>query len=234
MATFYNPNSVVDGLVFAIDAANIKSYSGTGLTVNGLVGGIGGTLVNSVGFGTTNYGYFIFNGSNYINVGSALNTGDNFTVLAWVKPGSFNIRNAIVGNAYPYSSVNGWYFALANNYSGNTNTFFISIGADVSYRTAINGSLAPNQWNYIGGTVSNGGGNITLYANGIGVTGYQGGILTTSTIAYITQDMGIGRRVSTNTEYLNGNIAQVHIYNRVLSSSEILQNFNALRGRYGV
>ena len=233
MAFHYNPTTVVEGCVYAIDAANSKCYSGSGNTVNGIVG-TGGTRVNSVGFGTTNYGYFIFNGSNFINVGSALNTGDNFTVMAWIKPGSINIRNAIVGNSYPYSSVNGWYFATATNYLGNLNTFFISIGADVSYRTAINGSLIPNQWNYIGGTVTNGGGNISLYVNGVGVTAYQGGTLVTSTISYPTQDMGIGRRVSTNTEYFNGSIAQVQVYNRALSASEILQNFNATRGRYGI
>jgi len=43
------PSGVSDGLVFQLDAANLRSYSGTGLTANGLVSGIGGTLVNGVG-----------------------------------------------------------------------------------------------------------------------------------------------------------------------------------------
>ena len=56
MGIDYNNVIVTDGLVLYLDAANTRSYSGTGLTVNGLVGGIGGTLVNGVGFGTTNNG----------------------------------------------------------------------------------------------------------------------------------------------------------------------------------
>ena len=56
MATIAEPNVVIDGLVFSLDAANSRCYSGTGLTANGLVGGIGGTLVNGVGFTSSNNG----------------------------------------------------------------------------------------------------------------------------------------------------------------------------------
>ena len=54
------PSGVSDGLVFQLDAANLRSYSGSGNTANGLVAGIGGTLVNGVGFGSTSNGFFIF------------------------------------------------------------------------------------------------------------------------------------------------------------------------------
>ena len=64
MAVGYNPSIVSDGLVFYIDAANSRCYSGSGITVNGLLGGIGGTLVNGVGFTSSNNGSFIFDGTN--------------------------------------------------------------------------------------------------------------------------------------------------------------------------
>ena len=53
------PNGIPDGLVFELDAANSRSYIGTGLTANGLVSGVSGTLVNGVGFGSTSNGFFI-------------------------------------------------------------------------------------------------------------------------------------------------------------------------------
>ena len=58
------PRVSTNGLVFDIDAANSRSYSGSGLTVNSLVSGIGGTLVNGVGFTSSNNGFFSFDGSN--------------------------------------------------------------------------------------------------------------------------------------------------------------------------
>ena len=71
MGIDYNNIIVSDGLVFYIDAANPRSYSGTGLTANGLVGGIGGTLVNGVGFSSVNNGSFTFDGGDdYINSGN--------------------------------------------------------------------------------------------------------------------------------------------------------------------
>ena len=64
MGIAYNTSLVTDGLVFSIDAANPRSYSGSGITVNGLVSGIGGTLFNGVGFSSANNGSFFFDGTN--------------------------------------------------------------------------------------------------------------------------------------------------------------------------
>ena len=67
MAVGYNPSIVSDGLVFYIDAANLRSYSGSGVTANGLIGGINGTLVNGVGFTSSNNGSFVFTDISDIN-----------------------------------------------------------------------------------------------------------------------------------------------------------------------
>lgn len=87
------PKIVNDGLVFDLDAAVSRSYSGTGLTANGLIGGIGGTLVNGVGFGATNGGYFIFDGTNdYIEAphSSSINISGSITLDVWVYMTSVN------------------------------------------------------------------------------------------------------------------------------------------------
>jgi hypothetical protein len=235
MGLSHSPGIVIDGLAFYHDAANRRSYSGSGTTVFDITGTKTGILTNGVGFTTSNGGYFSFDGSNdFIDLSTNLNVGSNFSVFAWIYPGNINIRNTVVGNSFPYTTTDGWEMATATNYSGTLNTFFIAIGADSSWRTANNGSLIPNTWNYIGGTVTNGGGNITLYTGGIAVTSYHSGSMNTNTITYNTQDMAIGRRVSSNPEYFVGNISQVKIYNRALSATEIRQNFNATRKRYGI
>ncbi len=235
MGLDHSPAIVTDGLVFYHDAANRRSYSGSGTTVFDNTGTKTGILTNGVGFTTVNQGYFSFDGTNdFIDLTTNLNVGSNFSVFAWIYPGNINQRNAIVGNSYPYTSADGWFLSTATNYLGTLNTFFISVGADVAFRTAANESLTLNTWNYIGGTVTNGGGSIVLYRNANQITTYQAGTQTVNTITYNTQDMAIGRRVSTNTEYFIGNIALVKIYNRTLTAQEVLQNYNATKGRYGL
>ena len=87
MGIAYNTSQVTDGLVFSIDAANPRSYSGSGITVNGLVSGIGGTLVNGVGFSSANNGSFFFDGTNdQISTANIdLSYTNKVTVNCWVK-----------------------------------------------------------------------------------------------------------------------------------------------------
>jgi hypothetical protein len=83
MGTKYNPRVVTNGLVYYIDAANPRSYSGSGNTAYELqLSGIGGTLVNGVGFSSANNGSFIFDGTNdYIQVSvNYIPTGNQVTV----------------------------------------------------------------------------------------------------------------------------------------------------------
>lgn len=58
------PIEITDGIIFQIDAANSRSYAGTGLTAFGLISGLGGTLVNGPTYSSNNQGYFVFDGTN--------------------------------------------------------------------------------------------------------------------------------------------------------------------------
>ena len=227
------PKIVKDGLVLFFDAGNLKSYSGSGNTTFPLVGSKQGTLTNGVGFTTSNQGFFTFDGSNdFIDLSTNLDTGNNFSIFAWIFPTNINIRNHIIGNSFTYTGTNGWSMATATGYLGTSNNFYIAVGADAAYQSANNESIIRNAWNYIGGTIVNGGSNISLYVAGVAVTSNFLGLLASNTITYNTQDMAIGRRVSTNQEVFIGNIAQVQIYNRALTAQEVLQNYNATKGRY--
>ena len=229
----FGPKIVTDGLVLALDAANPNSYAGSGTAWNDLTPNKNnGTLVNGPTFSEDGGGSIVFDGVNdYVFRNTLVNVGNDFSVFAWVKPGNINIRDGIVGNSYPYSGREGFFMGTATNYAGLTNTFFITVGADSAYYTSANNSITRNIWNYIGGTVVNGGQDIKLYVNGI-ETSYVGGVLNSGTITYNTNQLYIGGRYSNNLETFTGNIAIAQIYNRVLSSQEILQNYNALKDRF--
>jgi len=227
------PNIIVDGLVLYLDAGNTKSYISGSTTWNDISrGDNNGTLVNGPTFSTGSGGSIVFDGVNdYIFRSSYIDAGSNFSVFVWIRPGNINVRDGIVGNSYPYNSRQGFYLSTATNYGGTLNTFFISIGADAAYRTAANNSITLNTWNYIGGTVINGGQDIKLYVNGIEMS-YLGGILSSGSVTYNTNELLIGARRIGDLEPFIGNISGVHIYNRTLSAQEILQNFNATKGRF--
>lgn len=63
---------------------------------------------------------------------------------------------------------------------------------------------------------------------------YLGGILSSGSVTYNTNELLIGARRTGDLESFIGNISGVHIYNRVLSAQEVLQNYNATRARYGM
>jgi len=220
MAVSYNPSIVTDGLVFALDAANIKSYSGSGTNVTNISNSnYTGVLNNGVGFSSNNNGVFTFDGSNdYIsfvpndifNIG----TGD-FTLLAWHKTSYKSNYSTIMslddgnGTGYLlYTSINSG--VMRNWVAGVPKNGNIDICTGV--------------WNLIGLTRTSG--LCTQYVNGV--------VDTTFTASGVLQISGRTLSIGQNagSYYYNGNISTVQIYNRALLQQEILQNFNATKGRY--
>jgi hypothetical protein len=235
MAFQYSPKIVTDGLVLYLDAANTKSYvSGSTIWNDISRGGNNGTLTNGPTFSSGNLGSIVFDGiDDRVSQTSAINTGQNFTVSSWIYPTLLGTtRRAIAGNSYPYSSRDGWFFCTAG---GANNTFFMSIGADVSYKIAAANTLNTNEWSFVTAVVQNGGGSIDLYKNGLIITSFAGSVITSGTITYNTAQFNVGfRTVGGTTDPYTGNITSVSIYNRALSSDEILQNYNATKSRFGL
>jgi len=95
MALEHHPRIITSDLILYFDALNYRSYSGSGITVNGLVGGIGVTLVNGVGFGTTSTSYFILDGTND-NITFSLPTfGSTLTIEMWSKINKFKFAKSM-------------------------------------------------------------------------------------------------------------------------------------------
>ena len=221
MGIDYNNVIVTDGLVGYWDAANTRTYSGNGLTVNALFGGVGGTLVNGVGYTSSNFGSFIFDGTNdYIEYLSSdvfnLGTGD-FTVSAWHKT-TFKSN---------YSTI-----MSIDDGNGTGVIFYTTITSGV-FRNWVAGQskngnidICTGIWNNV--TLTRASGTCTQYVNGVSdVTFSAPGSLIISGRSFF-----IGKIL--NQYYYNGNISQLSIYNRALSAQEVLQNYNATKRRYGI
>ena len=224
MAIFSGPNIVDDGLLLCLDSANLESYGGSGttwtdLSTNGNDGTISGATHTS-GAG----GYFSFDGStDHIITGLTRgDLGNTLTIVVWYKyTGSSNrTYTAIIGGK---ESGSGTEFFIGKN-TGNTN-----IGVqDGNYSsTFVTGSNAfDGNWHQIVYTYDSGTGKI-----------YLDGTLKSSgsfTKCNDAEEIMIGIEFEGSNYPFLGNMSQIVMYTKVLSAAEVAQNFNALRGRYGI
>jgi len=210
------PIEVTDGLIVQLDAGNTRSYSGAGFTANGLVGGIVGTLVNGVGFTSSNNGSFIFDGTNdYINFGNSSTLQQSSgTLSAWAKassPGSG--YRGIIAKQGAY----GLFY---------TDSVLVAYdwAADTPRSTGIN--IADNTWKNVVLTYQSGVSNGTrIYINGVSVL--------TTTITILNQINNLfGGAEANASQFASCQISSLNMYNRALAAAEVLQNYNAMRGRY--
>jgi hypothetical protein len=229
MGIAYNTSIVSDGLVFALDAANSRCYSGSGITVNGLIGGIGGTFWGGSGYSSSNSGSFYFNGSNAIRIeDSTIMRPNNFTISAWAKFNSFDTYDTIITKSQTTASWVPPYLSYLIRTNTNGTLLEYSLG---------DGTFRPNQVAY---TLST---NIwyqfVMTYDGARVKGYLNNSVLVDkslaiTVSYAAHPIIIGGSYGASPfgETIDGNIPQVLIYNRALTAQEIKQNYNATKKRY--
>jgi hypothetical protein len=210
MAFNYSPKIIQDGLVLYLDAANTKSYPTTGTTWTDLSrSGNNGTLINGPTFNSGNGGSIVFDGVNdYVNLGNStsIQTGiNNFSWSVWVKtPSNFNGYKMILS-----SDVFWCYLSLYNNQF----TFDTNPGGGGNNVNRF-GTLQINTW-YNATVVRNN--NIDYcYINGTFINSVSDSFNVTGTF-------NIGRWNYNNTLYYNS-----------ITDTEISQNFNATKTRFGL
>jgi hypothetical protein len=245
MGASAGPDIVDTGLVLALDAADRNSYPGSGTTWTDLSGrGNTGTLTNGPTYSSANGGSLVFDGvDDYVRVPSTnglyLADTSQVSVSCWGRTNNVNtqfqnfvmwedqvdvnnvepIRLTINGTAASNSSFNPR-FDLVNNSGISTNLIGISTVVDSTY------------YNLVGTTD---GTTAKLYINGIlnNQVSFSGNFKTPVSGTSARWIIGRGE-ISNSDRLLNGNIAQVSIYNRALTAAEVQQNFNATRGRFGI
>jgi len=229
VALFHSPSIVINGLVLALDAANTRSYSGSGTTWTDLSGrGNNGTLTNGPTYNSANGGSIVFDGTDdYVTLSSsqiAPGTGA-FTWNFWAKSTrtqqDYSILFSGNGSNSDYGVI-GLDKRVGNGLVYYANGFRIQ-DADITFF---------GNWIYvsfIGNGGSTGSRTLRLYKNGV-----QAGSTYTFDYNFTSTTPYIGANHSALSECMGGNISSVSYYNRALSAAEIQQNFNALRGRFGI
>ena len=224
MGIAYNPRTITDGLVLCLDAANTKSYPGSGTTWTDLSGrGNTGTLVNGVGYSASNGGSLIFDGSDdYVTLSSsqlAPGTGA-FTWNFWIKLNDISNLSIIFSGTGSNSNY-GVIFANSAGYG---------LGYYASGYAIVDSPTLGSSWWYItftGNGGADGSRNLKLYRNTI-----QAGSTYTYNYNFTSTTPYVGINHSSFAELMRGNISNVSYYNRALSAAEIQQNYNALKSRY--
>lgn len=236
MSTSAGPLSTTNGLVLSLDAANIKSYPGTGTSWTDLSNNSNNaTLINGPTYDNLNKGSIQFDGTNdyaVIQYNSILDTPNGATFSFWIYPTTtgefFNRGTSDIG-----TTPDNPRFYLSTT---DKNIYFdwtIS-GTDRYVTTSVNSYSNNNAWMNIVGTVAVGG-RMDVYINGV----------QCSYLNRVNANTMPNPLVNTNNQieiggatwiprYFGGKISTTSLYNKVLSLSEIMQNFNALRGRYGI
>ena len=225
MATNYNPSIVTDGLVLCLDAANTKSYSGSGTTWTDISGeGHDGTLTNGPTFSSNYGGNIVLDGSNDFVTGvhnSELNLRNDVTVECWFRrTGGRSTWVRIFGKGNSSNRTYGLWYHVNSNY------FLYQRYGPSSFNIMPSKSVASNTWYHMVGTSS--GSNHTLYLNGVNVgTASNSSTFHSSTDPY---------RVGYGNIHLShiGDVSNCRIYNRGLSEAEVKQNYNAHKGRFGL
>ena len=226
------PRIVTDGLVLDLDATNKKSYSGSGTSWNDISGNGGSAiLTNGPTFNSQNGGSFVFDDSDdYARfTRSDLNAGSfaysSITCFLWFYQtgGTGDTSNNLI------TVENSWELSTGNLGNGYSSLSYAS--NPWAWYGTTNSVVTNNAWNMIT-FVHNAAGGRYLYVNGTQVfyRSDSGGLNAGSNYPYLTL-MG---RYGGTTNNAGGRLAKVQIYNRVFTTTEILQNYNALKGRFGL
>lgn len=237
MGLNHSPSIVTNGLVLCLDAANSKSYSGSGnvwydLSKNKYNGSSSTTFPT---FTANNMGGFTFNGSTdsitLSNYSSSI--VNNFSYEIWCRPTA--THEIDTESTSGTGGLSGQRYLIVPSFGDPTPGAGISIGTNgVSVYEHGSGYLAPLLVNQV--TISSPTQIFLSYVNKT-PTVYINGVLSrtglTSTKTNVSQN---GNPIGSHPEYgsFQGQIFVIKYYNRALSVEEIQQNFNALRGRFNI
>jgi hypothetical protein len=220
---YYGGPIVTDGLVLAMNAGNLVSYESGSTTAYSMTGSLSGSLVNGVGYSSNNGGGWGFDGANdRINLGNpnSLNFGTgNFSISVWFSNTNDSTYNCLYGD---YGTGDKWvqvrddrrircgFRDASNNENDYTTSYYVTDG--VIYNVVFLRDGNDNR----------------IYVNGV--------LINTKTVAGVgSTDSGTDKFIGSLSNVANhhkGNIYNTYIYNKALTSDEVLQNFNAQKARF--
>ncbi|NBW15877.1 MAG: LamG domain-containing protein [Caulobacteraceae bacterium] len=224
---------VTTGLVLNLDAGNSASYSGSGTTWTDLSGyGNNGTLVNGPTFSSANGGSILFDGTNdYMSatLGGSGCDRTTFSVDWWTRPTAVsNYDQLILMNSSGTAGTYWQGFTFTTNSLGQWSVGTALFTASAT-ETSTSTLFTNGQWCHV--VISFDGTTMKAYKNAVEVMSASSSVHSSN---FVLLQVGAGPGFFQNT-YFDGNLAALKVYSgKALSAAEVTQNFNALRGRYGV
>ena len=247
MTLSHGASIVTDNLILMLDAANPRSYPGSGTAWNDLSGnGNTGTLVGPPTYNSNYNGYLTFSGSGsqYVTTPLVQTSVTAYTISVWFLTNSTRQYMTMVGDRGSGAGVSVvvGIGGAPDGYGGSSGNLFVCVNSN-SYIVPIYTPAAYNdtKWHNVVGVFDQPSGTITysslkLYVDGQLATTTNGTSIG-STSSPITGLGGtiIGNFLAPSTgTYYTGFMSAVLIYNAALTAAQVAQNFEAYRGRYGV
>ena len=215
---------VQDGLVFNVDFGVKDCYS-SGSACSSLNNDITGVLQNNPSFDKDKGGSVFFDGTDeYISFSSTgLSVGSDYSTFVWCKPDLYTSNPIILFNAGDSNDNRIFNFDIRDN-----KTLVGHKISNGSYWTETSTPLNDNQWNIVGSTY--GSSSLKLWLNNQNLSSRTIGSPTGPT----SDRVWLGRWVGSTAYPFKGYVSQVLIYNRALTATEVAQNFNVTRHRFGI
>lgn len=220
MGRFIGPRVVTDGLLLYLDAANPKSYPGSGSTWYDLTNNKNNGSINEPTFNSLNYGGFVFNGIDDVIDIPAINLVGDLTISQVIKVSDLNQGPMPIGGGNAAGGTTYWGYIWFRDFGG------ISFTVNGESGSVFN--VSPTKWinKLIYYTVVRNSNMAYIYINGI----------LEDSMGMVTDDFTI-RTVGNSYDSFytcDGTIYSTKIYNRALSADEITQNYNAIRSRFSL
>jgi len=242
MSFSFSPKIVTDGLVLYLDAANSRSYvSGSTIWTDISRVGNNGLLINGPTFSSSNGGSIVFNGTTQYVINTSFPSYNIGSINIWFKPtitiNASSPSTTLIQLRYGATLGSGWYIQFGAATSLLTNEYLTIIDLVSGRRTGLTtagGSFLANTWyNLVFNFELT---QYQIYVNGVLNTSTSSpsgvGLLTNSNRLVI--GVGTGEGVVNPFDYLNGSVSSCSLYNRTLTPSEVLQNYNTTKGRFNL
>jgi hypothetical protein len=246
MAISRGPRIVTNGLVLALDAADKNSYPGSGTTWTDLSGNNNGTLTNNPTFSNLNNGVIVFDGTNDYVVTSNIDLSNTnvISVDMWVKIINYKEvaanANILLELSANFNSVTTGFVVVfgddSNPVYNGTYPIVLALQGNVGYninywnKTLVN-DLNWHHWCCIfdkSQTTQ----ETFIYIDGISRTGTNTSFANNNTNNFGNLPLYFAGRAATFNS--NVQLSNIKIYNRALSATEVLQNYNATKTRFGL
>ena len=219
MSYSYGKSIVTDGLVFYVDAANSKSYPGTGTTWTDLIKEASGSMSNmdNTNHSSSNGGIMTFDGSNeHVDIGNPISFNSSFSCCLFFKTGDSSGNDVFLGK---YDGNSGFWVGTTDN-----ETITWQAGGNISTTTTV----TDNTWRML--TLTYDGSYRKMYFNTTLELTSSSNLSSTN---FGSGDITMGKfGQHPSGFYWGGSIGFLMMYDKSLSLSEITQNYNALKNRF--